>query len=185
MGVLKAVFSVSFGAIMIWLYSLNPSTNENMALPAAESISKSMFGSGNSSFRQALLRFLKSTEHLIYPFFFFTGTMLDNQRGCWIGLMNLMASNFLDLHNYLPFYLSVEYPGMLKFSATKYSMDKHSALLKFSRFCCEQSAEGSALWLLKLSATKYSANEHSAFLGFSRFRCEQSTKGFALLKKVC
>ena len=99
--------------------------------------------------------------------------------------MNLVASNFLDLHNYLPFYLSVEYPGMLKFSATKYSMDKHSALLKFSRFGCEQSAEGSAFWLLKLSATKYSANEHSAFLGFSRFRCEQSTKGFALLKKVC
>ena len=72
---------------------------------------------------------------------------------------------------------------MLKFSATNYSIDKHSALLKFSRFCCEQSAEGSALWLLKLSATKYSANEHSAFLGFSRFRSEQSTKGFALLEK--
>ena len=68
--------------------------NENMAFPTAESISKSMFGNGNSSFGQALLRFLKSTQHLICPFFFFTSTMLDNQRGCWIGLMNPAASNF-------------------------------------------------------------------------------------------
>jgi len=93
--------------------------------------------------------------------------------------MNLVASNFLDLHNYLPFYLSVEYPGMLKFSAIKYFTDKHSALLKFSRFCCKQSVEGSALWLLKLSTTKYSANKHSA-LKFSRFCCEQSAEGSTL-----
>ena len=68
--------------------------NENMAFPAAESISKSMFGNGSSSLGQALLRFLKSTQHLICPFFFLTGTMLDSQRGCWIGLMNPAASNF-------------------------------------------------------------------------------------------
>ena len=65
MGVLKAVFFASFGAILIWLYPLKPSMNENMALPVAESISKSMFGNGNSSFGQALLRFLKSTQYLI------------------------------------------------------------------------------------------------------------------------
>ena len=65
MGVLKAVFSASFSAILIWLYTLNPSMNENMALLAAESISKSMFGNGNLSFEQALLGFLKSTQHLI------------------------------------------------------------------------------------------------------------------------
>ena len=46
---------------------------------------------------------------------------------------------------------------MLKFSATKYSMDKHSALLKFSRFCCEQSAKGFAL--LEKSAEGYFAEE--------------------------
>ena len=44
---------------------------------------------------------------------------------------------------------------MLKFSATKYSMEKHSALLKFNRFCCEQSVEGSAL--LEKSAEGYFA----------------------------
>ena len=82
MGVLKAVFSASFGAILIWLYPLKPSMNENMELLATESISKSMFGNGNSSFGQSLLRFLKSTQHLIWPFFFFTRTMLDGKRGC-------------------------------------------------------------------------------------------------------
>ena len=71
-------FSASFGAILIWLYPLNPSMNENMALLATESISKSMFGNENLSFGQALLRFLKSTQHLIKPFFFFTGTVLDS-----------------------------------------------------------------------------------------------------------
>jgi len=68
--------------------------NENMAFLTAESISKSMFGNGNSSFGQTLLRFLKSTQHLIYSFFFFTGTMLDNQRGSWMDLMNPAARNF-------------------------------------------------------------------------------------------
>ena len=72
----------------------------------------------------------------------------------------------------------MEYPGRLEFSAIKYSTDKHSALLKFSRFCCEQSAEGSALWLMKLSATKYFADKHSA-LKFNRFYCEKSTEGSA------
>ena len=78
MGVLKAVLFASFCAILIWLYSLNPSMNENMALLAAESISKSMFGNGNLYFGLALLRFLKSTQHFIWPFFFFIGTMLDS-----------------------------------------------------------------------------------------------------------
>ena len=73
----------------------------------------------------------------------------------------------------------MEYPSRLKFSAIKYSADKHSVLLKFSRFCCDQSTKGSALWLLKLSATKYSADKHSA-LKFIRFCYEQSAEGSAL-----
>ena len=67
---------------------------ENMVYPIAESISKSMLGNGNSSLGQAQLRFLKSTQHRIYPFFFFTSTILDNHLRCWIGLINLVASSF-------------------------------------------------------------------------------------------
>jgi len=67
---------------------------ENMAFPAAESIIRSMLGSGNSSLGQTWLRFLKSTQHRICPFFFFTGTMLDNHHECWMGLMKPTASNF-------------------------------------------------------------------------------------------
>ena len=75
-------FFYILGAILILLYPLNPSKNENMVVPAAESISKSMFGNGNSSFGQTLLRFLKSTQYLICLFFFFTSTMLDSQHRC-------------------------------------------------------------------------------------------------------
>lgn len=52
-----------------------------------------MFGRGNSSLRQAQLRILKSTKHLIYSFFFLTNTILDN-LWCWIGLMNSAATSF-------------------------------------------------------------------------------------------
>ena len=45
----------------------------------------SMFGSGNSSFGHALLRFRKSTQHLICPFFFLTGTMFDSHFECSMG----------------------------------------------------------------------------------------------------
>ena len=100
-----------------------------------------------------------------------------------MGLMNPAASNFstsLTINRSISMW---NIPSRLKFFAIKYAADKHSALLKFSRFCCVQFVEGSALWLLKLSATKYSANKHSA-LKFSRFCCEQSAErsAFCFLK---
>ena len=54
----------------------------------------SMFGIGNSSFRHALLRFRKSTQHLICPFFFLTSTMFDNHFECSMGLMKPAARSF-------------------------------------------------------------------------------------------
>ena len=50
---------------------------------------------GNSSFGYAFFRLWKSTQHRIWPFFFFTGTMLDSHLGCWIGLLNPATSDFL------------------------------------------------------------------------------------------
>ena len=71
------------------------------------------------------------------------------------------------------------------------SRRKYSALLKFSRFCCEQSAEGSVLsatrflwrdilhfWKSLLEDT--SQRKYSALLKFSRFCCEQSAEGSVL-----
>ena len=51
-------------------------------------MSISMFGSGNASLGYALLRFRKSIQLRIYPFFFLTGTMFESHFGCVIGLMN-------------------------------------------------------------------------------------------------
>ena len=66
----------------------------SMTFLAIESIRRSMFGIGNSSFGQTRLRFLKSTQYLIYPFFFFTGMILDNHHMCWMGLMKPAANSF-------------------------------------------------------------------------------------------
>ena len=68
--------------------------NENIACPASESMSISMFGSGNSSLGHALLRFQKLTQHRIFPFFFLTGLMFESHFGCMIGLMNLAVRSF-------------------------------------------------------------------------------------------
>ena len=54
----------------------------NMAFPTTKFISRSMLGNRNLSLGQTQLRFLKSTQHCICLFFFFTGTMLDNHCGC-------------------------------------------------------------------------------------------------------
>ena len=83
-----------------------------MAFLAVESISWSMFGNRNSSFGQTQLRFLKSTQHLIYPFFFFIGTILDNRCGFWMGLMKPMANSFCIFY-YLFFYFGMKYSGKL------------------------------------------------------------------------
>lgn len=58
------------------------------------STSMSIFGNGNSSFGHALLRSLKSIQHLIWPFFVFTGTMLPRQVGCCIGLIKPTSRSF-------------------------------------------------------------------------------------------
>ena len=68
--------------------------NENIACPVAEPMSISIFGSGNSSLGHTLLRFRKSTQHHIYPFFFLTSTMLENHFGCMMGLMNPAVRSF-------------------------------------------------------------------------------------------
>ena len=54
----------------------------------------SIFRSGNSSFGHALLRFQKSSQHLICPLFFLTGTMFDNHFECSMGLMKPAARGF-------------------------------------------------------------------------------------------
>ena len=57
-------------------------------------MSISMFGSGNASLGYALLRFRKSIQLRIYPFFFLTGTMFESHFGCVIGLMNPVVRSF-------------------------------------------------------------------------------------------
>ena len=59
----KYCLSASLVAILIWLYPLYPSINENMEFPTVESTRRSMLGKGNSSFRHALFRLRKSTQY--------------------------------------------------------------------------------------------------------------------------
>ena len=66
-----------------------------MELPVVESKRRLMFGKGNSSFGHALFKLQKSTQHQIWSFLFFMGTMLESHLGCWIGLINPAANNFL------------------------------------------------------------------------------------------
>ena len=66
-----------------------------MELPVAKSTRRSMLGKGNSSLGHALSRSQKSTQQRIWLFFFFTRTILESHWGCWIGLMNPSANNFL------------------------------------------------------------------------------------------
>jgi len=86
--------------------------NKNIELPVAKSTRRLMLGKGNLSFGHALFRLRKSTQHQIWPFFFFTGTMLESHLGCWIGLMNPAASNLL---GDLSFYLGMEDSGWLDY----------------------------------------------------------------------
>lgn len=93
-GVRTAVFSVSLASIPIWLYPLKPSMKEHIEYPAVTSTSISMLDKGNSFLGQALLRSLESIQHLIYPFFFFIGTILASHVGCWTGLTKPTSSSF-------------------------------------------------------------------------------------------
>ena len=68
-----------------------------MVFPAVKSTRRSMLGRRNSSFGHALFKLRKSTQHRIWPFFFFMGTILENHLGCWISLMNPVVNSFLTL----------------------------------------------------------------------------------------
>lgn len=68
---------------------------ENIWCLAVASMSRSMFGNGKSSFRQARFRSLKSTKILIWLFFLRTGTTLANQIGRSVGLRKLASRSFL------------------------------------------------------------------------------------------
>ena len=72
------IFFSSLVAIQIWLYLLYPSMKENTEFPATKSIKRSMLGKGNSSFGHALSKLRMTTQHLIYLFFFFIGTILES-----------------------------------------------------------------------------------------------------------
>ena len=78
---MKDLFSMSFGAIKIWLYHKNSFIKDNIEWPAVLSTSMSMCGRGKSSLELALLRYRKSTQTLTLPFFLGNGTTLANHSG--------------------------------------------------------------------------------------------------------
>jgi hypothetical protein len=51
-----------------------------------------ILGNRKSSFEQALLRLVKSTHILYFPFFFLTSTTFDSQVGYFTGWMTPMSS---------------------------------------------------------------------------------------------
>ena len=75
-----------------------------------------MIDKGNLSFGHALFRLRKSIQHWIWPFFFFTRTMLDGksfkvldrlEKSCYQQLLDFLSD--------LSLYLSVENPGWLEY----------------------------------------------------------------------
>lgn len=72
---MNMVFSMSFEAILIWLYLQKPSTKENTENWIVLSTNTPMWYNGRSFFRLALVKSRQSTHILNFPSFFSIGTM--------------------------------------------------------------------------------------------------------------
>lgn len=69
--------SLSFGAMKIWLYPDDSSMKDSASWPMVASFMILVKGNGNSSLEHTSLRYLKSIQIWICPFFFLRGTILD------------------------------------------------------------------------------------------------------------
>ena len=93
--VLNVVFNWSSGCTNTWLYLENPSKKDINSEPATAYSICSIGGKGKLSFWRALLRFRKSMQILISPFFFLTGTILETHLECLTGKIILAFNNLL------------------------------------------------------------------------------------------
>ena len=98
--VLNVVLSWSSGWTKTWLYPENPSRKDINSEPATDWRICSIVGNGKLSFKLALLRFLKSIQIWMSPFFFLTGTILETQFECRTGKIilafkSLLSSDFI------------------------------------------------------------------------------------------
>ena len=91
---MKDVFSMSSGAIRLWLYLENPSIKDNIEWLDVLSTSMSICGRGKSSLGLALLRSRKSTQTLTLPSFLGIRTTLASHSGYYTIDKNLTLSCF-------------------------------------------------------------------------------------------